>query len=392
MRTPEMRQRQTVTIPRDLVDNGARTAIQGLIKDAFDLATPADYTTPDFWNWKTTRGTFPKRLNKWLHTQGHKASNDFLGKVGSIAGMSVTDKDTFEYDFDNRINWHSGDFGDYGSCYWGSNSAAKDMLRDNGAFALRFFDENGHGCARSWVAPLGDGLWVLFNGYSQACPSGYGGRLDTLQQARILSHIVGGTYRQIDLENDGDDCGTLYINSGQGYLIGSFSDVENGPDNVDLDWNDYGTTCEDCGCRVHEDDCRSDDNGYSYCESCWNDRYAYCDACYEDFARDDATRIDGRVYCPDCRDDLFFSCEHCGDWTRNEDARRTDNGDHCQGCFDQYYTTCGSCDEAIPNREVQTIGGSDYCEDCAGQTPLVLGTATVTIDLHSGDEALPAVA
>lgn len=153
MRTPEMRQRQTVTIPRDLVDNGARTAIQGLIKDAFDLVTPADYTTPDFWNWKTTRGTFPKRLNKWLHTQGHKATNDFLGKVGSIAGMSVTDKDTFEYDFDNRINWHSGDFGDYGSCYWGSNSAAKDMLRDNGAFALRFFDEDGHGCARSWVAP-----------------------------------------------------------------------------------------------------------------------------------------------------------------------------------------------------------------------------------------------
>jgi hypothetical protein len=34
-----------------------------------------------------------------------------------------------------------------------------------------------------------------------------------------------------------------------------------------------------CDSVVDKDDCRSDDNGNVYCESCWNDKFSYCEEC-----------------------------------------------------------------------------------------------------------------
>ena len=374
LNSPTFNNQQTVAIPSNLVDNGARTKITHLLADTFGVTPPADYVTPDFWDWTTKRGNFTKRLNKWLKSHGHKASNDFLGTVGSIAGLSVTETHTYTFDFDRRITWRAGDFGDHGSCFTsrgGSNSAAVDMIRDNGGFALRFYNEEGKGIARSWVAPH-EGLHVVFNGYNRTSASGDyapADGLSTLAQARILAHITGGTYRKVSVCNNGDEDGTLYTNSGNGYLIGDFDAIEAAPDWVDFEWEDEGRySCEACGERLSEDEARTDDNGHTYCDHCYGERYAYCDACYNECDREASHYVDGRTYCDDCFCDRYFSCDRCGDDTSNDEANDPEqNGSPiCDDCFGRYYATCKECDEATEIRFAEATNGGEYlCPECA---------------------------
>lgn len=47
--------------------------------------------------------------------------------------------------------------------------------------------------------------------------------------------------------------------------------------------------CCECGCRMDDDDSRSDENGNTYCESCWNDNFAYCNWNEQDYPVDEVS-------------------------------------------------------------------------------------------------------
>ena len=357
-----MNRQACTSLPTADIDAPTRQAISRLIRDTYNLYTPY-HGDDDFWTWKTSRGTFPKRLAKWLKGHNQKASNDFLGKVGSIAGSSVADVSRYTFDFDDRIDWYAGDFGDRGSCYWGDRSEARDMIRDNGAFALRFFDEHGNGIARSWVSPWDDGTFILWNGYDGNC----GNTLGTLAQARILAHLLGGTYRKVGLANNGDTCGTLYINSGVAYVIGDPEAVDECDDHIDFGWEEPACEhCCVCGDRVHEDYAHYTDYDV-YCESCFDDRFGYCDECQETTRHEDLTYINGRDYCDYCRDRLFSQCEACDEWVRIEDCQCIDDSIYCDDCACDRYATCCGCAEYVARDDAQDVDGDLYCPDCAAR-------------------------
>lgn len=58
--------------------------------------------------------------------------------------------------------------------------------------------------------------------------------------------------------------------------------------------------CRDCSTFVRDDDARTNDNGESYCESCYRDRYSICEDCGEECM---AEQMDEEGRCPDCHVD-----------------------------------------------------------------------------------------
>src|SRR6185369_16940651 len=94
-----------------------------------------------------------------------------------------------------------------------SRPGAKFMLQDNGALAMRFFDDADNGFGRAWVAPLENGDHIVFNGYGFSDNS-------TLVIARVLAQFLNAGYHAIALTNNGSDHGVLWINGAGGYLIG----------------------------------------------------------------------------------------------------------------------------------------------------------------------------
>lgn len=196
---------------------------------------------PDDWDWRWSvstgdyRGKFPKRLSQYYYKAfGLKAPEGFLVQVGNIARAHSEDRSAYYFDFTDSFDWHAGDFGDDGSCFWGGggNSYARVMLRDNGARAIRFYssaDPAAAGVARAWIAPLeAEGLYIVFNGY------GFPGYA-TLAIARVFAQFMERSYRRLNLVNIGDTSGTLWINSGMGYVVGHSAAIAE-MDFYDLHW------------------------------------------------------------------------------------------------------------------------------------------------------------
>lgn len=337
---PEPGTRYTVTMPTTHIDLPQAEDIRRLVYDAYHVWLPSppdsDYDwNPngvdrlDFWTWMTKRGTFPKRLAKYLK-QNHEVvvSSDLLGQVGDIAGQVAKSATVYHWDVNFALDWQDGDFGDGGSCYWGGRSAARDMMRGAGAFALRCFsdpDDVWSGIARAWVYEVRRGVWVVWNGY------GY----STLLMARLLALIVGGTYKRITLENEGTTDGTLWINGGAGYVVGSPADVESFPGWYDFGWEDpEGYTCCRCDARVDEDDLYTDDTGDTYCWECFSEDYT--------------------------------SCERCGDWVYRDDAIYCGDDPYCRYCANRYLGRCNDCDDYFLTEDLVYVEEEecDLCPDC----------------------------
>ncbi|MEM6530219.1 MAG: hypothetical protein AAF653_18105 [Chloroflexota bacterium] len=178
------------------------------------------------WVWKVTGnghyvGTFPKRAGKYYYKQWDvKLPTAFVAQLGNLAREHSEDRSFYRFDFVNEFNWQDGDFGDYDSCFWGENSRARDLLKDNGAYAVRFFGEEGTGLARAWVAHIADERLIVFNGY------GFSGN-PTLKIAQVVARFTGQQYERIYVTNHNTDEGTLWINGSTGYLIGTAEQLAN---------------------------------------------------------------------------------------------------------------------------------------------------------------------
>lgn len=299
-------------------------------RTALRINLPTDWE----WTWLAKhgdyRGTLPKRVSQYLWKQHRvKCPDSFKAQIGNIAKKHVTTGLTYQYDFVDEIDWQSGDFGDSGSCYWGSNSSAIDILQDNGCYAIRFFDENGKGMARAWIAPWDDG-YVVFNGYG--FPSNA-----TVTAAKVLAqHLGNWDYRKVYLTNRGNTSGVLYINSGNGYLV---TETPSAAQTVDLGFDEpCEYFCEDCNECLNADDIYITPDGETYCSECFYEHADSCYNCSETFYLDDLYYgSDDHRYCERCFERYFNVCEDCSETHSHDDLTYADDGVHCPDCLEELF-------------------------------------------------------
>lgn len=258
------------------------------------------------WVWATNRGTLPKRIQSYYYKEhGVKLPVHLIATLGNVGRTHSSESKVIVLKFTDSVDWQDGDFGDGGSCFWGEKSGAKEMIEKNGwalcAYKVRpnsEIDESApidwrqwRGYARCWIADVGNRL-IVFNGYGE----------NTLNFARFLALKFSCSYRRIDLYNQGQDDGVLWINGGTGFVVGAHANIE-GFTKHDLGWPEIREAsyyCEVCEERLSEDDYV---NAYGAtgreiiaCEGC----VISCDRCGSNFAYQLKCFDDGK-YCEDCR-------------------------------------------------------------------------------------------
>lgn len=315
------------------------------------------------WSVVNKQGRINVRLSKYLKEHGveldEKAWNDING---TIAAHSYR-KDVI-YDITDDFSWNSGDFGDAGSCFWGSNEAARDVLMENGALALRFYEKTDRmgwyhasvdgvyykGIGRCWIVQKKHG-WILFNAY--------GPELESIRE-RVRIIFPNCETKMIRIQNERETTGLVYINrDGLGlYVTDKPEEVPNllareeYSDNhhaIQLGLNTEshtGRRCHECGER--------DEEGW------W---------------------IDDNWVCHNCYDDHYFCCSYCGDnrrnyeaneltmWTRWYSGSVKHNTLVCESCLD-YHSQCSDCETWVNDRDAyhyitcDTKGGESVCNMC----------------------------
>jgi hypothetical protein len=363
----------------------------------YDYSQDSGGLPSEVWQWKSTIigrakyvGTITKRISKWVYNLfGIKLDSATISAIGNIAN-DYTEKTAISYiDFTDSFDWRAGEYGDSGSCFWGSNSGAKECLEQNGAHAIRFYDsEFDKGIGRAWIAPYCDGefrAYVVFNAYGKpGCHNSIG---------RLLSQLWGCTYKRVGLSNENETSGLVYINSGKGTLVYCAADSEYADDitSIDLDFDTCsysGTPCCHCGDHCDDDNSCCTPNGETCCEGCYCDRYGHCARCEETCCNDDlAECADGDYVCEDCRNRLYTQCNDCNSWHRTSliswERQRATNGNYgyptpalavlsevngddiCEDCIDQY-AFCDCCQEYHTHTDVRACDdtGECYCKDC----------------------------
>lgn len=288
-----IRQINLLIARQNLTDGDWQLANQGTDR-RFLPALPENF----LWVWQGEadgyRGTFPKRVAQFYFKNYQvKLPWTFMSELGNIARQHSAFDLTYEFEFVNRINWEAGEFGDSGSCYWGSNEGALEMLEGNGALAVRFYDEDGDGIARAWVVEIDGDVLIIFNGY------GFAGD-PTRVIARVIAEFVNGTYRQIRLTNDSTASGVLWINGASGYAVGPADEVA-AIDHYDFGWDEpYYCECSECGRQLNEDEIYYGPGDTRFCERCYDQVCAVCDRCNIVHWSEDMEAVDDEFLCPRC--------------------------------------------------------------------------------------------
>jgi len=154
------------------------------------IRLPSDFTR----SWVVKKGvlvgTFPKRVAHWFY-KSHKLKlpQEKVAEIGRLARNGMPNGHSLRFDTTTSLDWNVGDFGDDGSCFWGSLSWCRNLLQGNRAFAVRTYTKSGHGSGRAWGIEHEGGV-VLFNAYGRPL----------LVFARLVAEQLGLTYRQVDLK------------------------------------------------------------------------------------------------------------------------------------------------------------------------------------------------
>lgn len=327
----------TYTLPEGSISEAGIAAIHRLVTSADASGWPGSQHRylpglPDEWEWRwlvqsgTYRGNFPKRAAQYWYSQHQiKCPPEFLSQLGNVARAHASQPIVYRFDFTRTVEWESGDFGDRGSCYWGSRSGALQMIRENGG-AVRFFDLSGDGIGRAWLAPYKTNV-IVFNGYGLPGDP-------TFRIAQILAAYWSADYLRVPLINQGSANGSLWINGGRGYLIGHDLPLE--PFFFDLEWEEIGSGCEHCERSLTDDEAHYTPEDERLCASCF---YAICDY-----------------------------CARCGDAHYNDGMYYVEGEDRfvCEYCFERYYTICTGCTESYRDDQIRHDPKTDdpYCEPC----------------------------
>lgn len=288
------------------------------------------------WQWLITArgdyvGTMPKRVRKYYRkAHGLKSPDTFIEEVGNVARRHSDTHLSYTFEFVSEFDWDAGDFGDRGSCYWGDHAQARDMLRDNGALAIRFYSDTGRGKARAWIVEIPfapSPYYILFNGH------GFPGD-PTLVIARVFAHFVGMNYYKIRVTNNGAPNGMLWIDGGKGYVICDQSHLEQGKmASYDFDFVEP-YRCESCGDAITHDNMYYGSDSNCYCEQCFYEVFETCSYCGETHYHEDITFVDYDYYCEACLDSQCVQCNKCKEHVHKSDANSIEASSYCDNCYD----------------------------------------------------------
>lgn len=298
--------------------------------------------------WITKRGTFPKRLMSLLKKNKIEFKPVDISVFGQIAREHSGSGITYKYRFRDPVQMREGEYQDEGSCYWGENSGAREVLSDNCGWG---FCIESPVKARCWVVSKQKPVsFFVFNGY------GY----STLHMARILSEVIGLPYQQIILTNNDSDTGLIYMNNcGKAYILCRSVPAKDTPYDLEIATEDYSYPyhCASCDAGLYESDIYWV-NSEPYCSSCGEDS-SECNSCRDYFWNDSMTFIEEADYCPRCvRNSSYARCCECDENFFMNHISQTPNGEYiCENCVEH----CTRCNEPYKSDEL-TNGVCEKCE------------------------------
>ena len=351
----------TVTMPKGTVSVEGIEAIQLFIAKRSGITLPFDFE----WAWLTRKGSFTKRVNKFLYEHKVVLDAKSLSALGNLAASYCDRKEETEcyLDLTSHIDWGAGAFGDAGSCFWGTKKFALATMLANKSLAVRLWRKSetpsksyrnvypGYiGFGRAWAVPImetfGDNkALIIFNGYAA-------GR-DTLFFVRVLSHYFGLTYKKIELTNEKSDQGIVHINNKSGYVIGEPKVVTEFPLTYDFGWkiverNAREQLCYHCGSYAEQDKMRQIHDYRWACKNC----VSMCDSCEQWSNKKECEVIGAALYCKKCTSSLFQPCTKCRALALcfNMKLEITTGHMYCEGCFGPHQH-CSICYTAHRNSE-----------------------------------------
>lgn len=276
----------------------------------------------------TKKGKFSKRLKVYTKEYCPELTPyvpEICNQIGALSVYSSVHMEISEI-----ADWDSGDFGDDGSCFWGSNEAARLTLNEHpDFFPIKLYRKSVYndrltGYARCWsmYRDSFDGL-IIFNAYSDD------DKMKLTSFATLLCERFGFTNRtEIELRNFGSTTGTLYLNSGHGIAL------HNGDCPLDEgDTYDFRIDCD-----AYEDEYR-----------------VSCECCGEYGNAEDMTYLEMQegYICDYCLRTRYTRCEGCGEYIHDDYIREYHGYSYCEACYDTA-STCPEC-EVAPNEDVRYL-------------------------------------
>jgi hypothetical protein len=375
-------------------------------------------------DWKIEGARLHKRIKSALYKKcGHQLPDELLRSIADIAATERNSDDLW-IDVTPDFSWDSGDFGDDGSCYWGSYSSARTQyLPQLGASAVRSYEtmdngECGYGNGRGWIYPLplfqtdnaDVAVYVAFNPYgkfgdnhctfAQICAMVAGDQNEKpYKWTRLYDHNLDGCYvngadfliypSDLDLSTlISEDCFSDLLKRDEvRYSVNvSYTAIERV--NCPLpswaknsDSHSGRVRCCDCGDRCDEESGYYEDGDF-YCEDCYCERFSSCEFCDYTCQSEDMHEVDGHYICEDCRDRYCTQCDSCGDYHVTSTPRYhshiettgymevvSDGSTEtwCTSCYEDNGFYCDVCCTEHDSRymESEQIGHDCHCADCA---------------------------
>lgn len=358
----------------NLIEGHTRLTV-GQIREAL----PEDWS----WEWKVAHGTYAGTLSKRIQSLVFKKFDvklieAMVTAIGNSANQHTLQARSFLFDFDNKLDWAAGDFGDDGSCFWTEKSYILPTLAHFGGFSLRLYqtDDKGrdHGSGRCLIMPysrndlgkfdpakwLNPDALLVFNGYGKDMDN-YGkskvssqryGNMQVLDYARLLALFLGVSYQRVRTRVNASSTSPLFINNeGMAVAVGQVEVVKPwlpaGPlgakryTTLDVVWDKteirkFMVECANCSrmCSVTPiGNMRKlvvGPDEKSYCQDCYESIFVPCfGGCGKRLngkARDmqvtadrlghvpRATNGGHIVICADCRPRVAFQCALCRHW------------------------------------------------------------------------------
>jgi hypothetical protein len=291
--------------------------------------------------WQTLRGTYIKRIAKWLQkVHGVTLNQKEMVELGNIAQRSSGSGDTYVFRIDPPpFNWKDGLFGKRQSCWWSQDH--KSIWEDNDGHVVKFYPtkedlKDKDGIGRIWISQHFFQTLLLFNGYYNHET----GNNWTQRLTKVVATALGLSYRSICLEAKNQ---VIHINGNQGFLVGTLNALEEAINNLPKK-NEVHTLllspkitkkvyCYSCREKlVSVDDQWGGPNGVIYCKTCFDSTYYLCFLCQR------ACEIQSKIIISDTA--------------------------LCRVCFDRKYKFCGICMEIVNINNVITINKVSICTTC----------------------------
>lgn len=378
----------------NLLSDLSTTEFYTATKSVYDKYSDHPFPTIGEDNWESfayliTKGTYAgsliKRLAKWMKKEkGFTPDPKFIGEIGNAIGKTQSkNMESYLVSISNYFDWVPGTFNrnqsggssETDSCFWKSRNCAREALRDiYDAKSVIIKDSNENPLARCWLISASNTDFMRYDGRGSAehdiIFNAYG-NLELYKIARILTYCGYSSYNKINFYST--DGIRLYINSDTGFALSvsgeectDYLRINPSYDYSECDRCDYTSlhsidecpncasfykVCDECGCRVWENDGTRVTDDLFLCGNCFRDTYAFCYNCNDMHLKEDMREYNGYHYCSSCQARIFVKCEDCGELAPTNEMWKINNGKVCTYCKRENYHRCEFCRSIVPNSE-----------------------------------------